>query len=153
MKTNKEKEITVALLTEKLEKLSGKKVTFVDNDKVVKIKKLTEALEKVTGKKVTFVESDEYKEEYTEGELEEGLFGGKTKEEFEKEAMQTINIWATKGYKRPDSARWAEIIKQAEADKFKGKLGVDKEKNVTYRPVSTIPVQSAGGLMGSVGRS
>ena len=147
MKTNNEKQITVALLTEKLEKLSGKKVTFVESENEVKIKKLKEALEKVTGKKVTFVEAEESEE------LEEGFFGGKTAEEAQKEWTPIINLWVSKGYKRPDAAQMAKIIADGTADKFKGKLGVDKEKNIIYRPVASIQVQSGGGLMGSMGRS
>ena len=137
MKTNKEKQLTIALLTEKLQKVSGKKVTFVESAKSIKIKQLKEKLEQVSGKKVTFAEN----------ELDEAFFGP-SKEDFQKTALQTINLWVPKGYKRPDQAAFNAIMQQAEADKFKGKLGVDKDKNIIYRPTSTIPVKGATSLIG-----
>jgi len=54
MKISREKELTIALLKEKIEKLSGKKVVFEKSEAAVKVDKLVEALEKLSGKKVIF---------------------------------------------------------------------------------------------------
>lgn len=143
-KISREKQLTIALLKEKIEKATGKKVVF-EESKEDKLKRLVEQLEKLTGKKVVF-ESEEV--EKTPEELEEGLFGKKSDEEFKKEFQTTINLWVRKGYKQPDINA---IMAAAKADKFEGKLGVDKEKNIIYRPAKDIKwaSQFAGGGTGT----
>lgn len=166
MKSSREKQLTILLLKEKVEKLSGKKVVFEPTIEEAKVAKLVEALEKVSGKKVVFEakkdikdvkkvakkeveEKEEEKEKkvkkktvkessWNEEELEEGWFGGKSAEEAKKEFLQIIGLWASKGYKKPSQEQFDDIMKQAEVDKFKGKLGVDNEKNIIYRPYATI---------------
>ncbi len=44
---NREKQLTIALLKEKLQKLSGKTVVFEPTLKEAKVKKLIEAIEKI----------------------------------------------------------------------------------------------------------
>lgn len=143
-KISREKQLTIALLKEKIEKATGKKVVF-EESKEDKLKRLVEKLEKLTGKKVVF-ESEEVEE--TQEELEEGLFGKKSDAEFQKEYQTTINLWVRKGYKQPDINA---IMAAAKADKFEGKLGVDKEKNIIYRPAKDIKWSSqfAGGGTGT----
>lgn len=52
MSISREKQLTIALLKEKLQKLSGKTVVFEPTLKEAKVKKLIEAIEKITGRKV-----------------------------------------------------------------------------------------------------
>lgn len=81
-------------------------------------------------------------------ELEEGFFGP-SEEDVRKKFLSTIALWATKGYKKPTQAQFDAIMAAAKADKLKGKLGVDKEKNIIYRPYDTINwVPSAGHTFG-----
>lgn len=143
-KISREKQLTIALLKEKIEKATGKKVVF-EESKQDKLKHLVERLEKLSGKKVVF-ESEET--ETAPEELEEGLFGKKSDADFQKEYQTTINLWTKKGYKQPDINA---IMAAAKADKFEGKLGVDKEKNIIYRAAKDIKWQNqfAGGGTGT----
>jgi hypothetical protein len=54
MKLSREQQLTIALLKEKLETLTGKKVAFAPTAKQTKVKQMVEALEKLSGRKVMF---------------------------------------------------------------------------------------------------
>jgi len=135
---NKEKQLVIALLTEKIEKATGKKVVFEDVN-AEKIKALVEKLEKISGKQVVLedVENPE--------ELEEGLFGAKSPADVQKEFQSTIAIWGKKGYIAPTPAEFQAIMTAAAADKYAGKLGVDTNKKIIYRPATAIKWAAPGG--------
>jgi hypothetical protein len=123
------------------------------SNKINEIKALHEKLEKLTGKKVVYENAscEENKMEESEWEegLDEGLFGP-SEDQIKKDYLQTINAWAAKGYKKPTDQEFAQIMAQAKADKFQGKLGVKKDKTIGYRSAKDIKwaTQFGGGGTG-----
>lgn len=142
---SKEKKLVIALLKEKIEKATGKKVVFEDTQ-AEKVKALIERLEKIVGRAVVLEDVAAVTEE-----LEEGIFGTKSEAEVQKEFLNTINVWKTKGYVAPNAQEFQAIMTAAKADKFAGKLGVDTNKKIIYRPASQINWnnQFAGGGTGT----
>lgn len=160
----KEQKLTVLLLKEKIEKLSGKKVVFESAEKQIKIKKLIESLEKISGKKVIFEAAEiERKPESSEPSrqdenIEEGLgdiaksigsgiqkgaaavksavTGNPDEATARQNYLNTIALWKRQGYIAPTQAEFDAIMTQARADKFAGKLGSDASKKIVYRPAS-----------------
>lgn len=143
---SREQKLVIALLKEKLEKLSGKEVIFESKTKPtakeLQVKKLIESLEKISGKKVIF-ENEELEEVKLFGK--EINLSGPSEADVRKSFLATIAIWAKKGYKSPTQVQFDDIMVQAKADKLKGKLGVDNAKNIIYRPVATINMVPGAG--------
>lgn len=82
--SDKEKKAAIDLLEARIERMTGKKVTYVTESKAEEIKSIHEQLEKMTGKKVVYQESKKAKfveavsklikeSELSETEIEEGL--------------------------------------------------------------------------------
>jgi hypothetical protein len=152
LKEATEKELMIAFLEKRIERKTGKRVVYESKNpeknktltKEQKIKVLEAAIEKITGKKVVY-ENAEEKEP-----VQEGWFWDSPEEKFKKYFEQTAKAWMAKGYKL---ANTDSILKAAKADNFAGKLGVDAEKNIIYRPASQIKWSNefAGGGTGSMG--
>lgn len=134
--SQKEKAAAITLLEGKIERMTGKKVTYI-NPKIEEIKKVYEQLQKLTGKKIVFENYEEGTMEETKEEVKETTaMEEKVVEEATKEAM---------GETKKEEAKPVEETKAMEEDvHYAGGAGGSKEALDKYLQTTVIPYWLSG---------
>lgn len=162
---NREKQLTIALLEAKIEKLTGKKVVYENKTtNTTELKYLKESYNKL-GKIISKLEEGKTltkEEEEIINEIDFGKIGqsikkavvGDPEAEFKKKLDQYIASWTKKGViVKPTEQEITNIVNAAKKDKFEGVLSYTKDKKLAYKPASEVKwgSQFAGGGTGQMG--